>query len=599
MSKRKRQREERKYRQWKRRDEQRQLKGDLEGIILPRSPPPTPYKRMAVDRKLKSYKKAIKRTSVQLLVAAAAGHQYREVNLATRQGRFIEGIDRGIPRRYRAFEARGSSNLSSNEAAVRTIRNWLNEERARRRHRQRDRSHDGRVSIDSSSDDDSDGDPGAMAKMAEAAVQSLVEGADAFRGGPSSGQPNQPAAPDPFTYNPRRWTYVDGNSFGGPGWDTRESIAAREQPQDLITPTGWLTWKEQEEQYPTLDTVLKSSEIRSEDMWYLHGRTMEELEIKDPMKRPRVEPNIITKLSIERGYAAELPEMNPLYTSYSQIPATLPPKLSDEQMNRGPRPVPPRLPLAGPIGPEMDIRPKPAQKPRSRKDWQKGLDRFDPEAAKMQLPASKYTYGPDHPETSTFRFADGKGVADIFKPGPLDEPNQIRGSQQLADYGLELAERERPFKVPYSYQTVDRRPAPGFTPLQYDAPPPMSEAERQARTERIQKEVNETIEAQVRSALQHREREESGGGAIPVAGRPGVFVSATPAFEAQEAKDRASLEGIKRREGPNLFHHYEKIADYSSSVHKAFRNPTGVPRPPKPPPQPFKKAVRFDIPSDK
>ncbi|KAI1771796.1 hypothetical protein F4818DRAFT_427873 [Hypoxylon cercidicola] len=405
--------------------------------------------------------------------------------------------------------------------------------------------------------------------MAGAVLATVAGGG--FRGGPSVGRPNEPVRPNPFVYNPKRWARVAGDYFDK-GAKDRDPFKQR---QDLKTPTGWLTWNQQEEQYPALDTILKSRELRPEDMWNLRDRSMKELEIKDPTKRPRLEPDIITKLSIERGFAAELPEMNPLYRDYSQIPAILPPKLSNEQMRR-PLPVPPRLVLAGPSGPEIDVKAKPAPKTPVRKNWQKAVERYDPETQKMKLPAPKFEYAPDRPETSTFKFADGRGVGDIFKPTPPDEHGQVRVSQQLTDYGLQEAERQRALKVPYTYPTVDPRPPAGFK-FNYPAPTPRSEEEKKARRERAAREAAERMRNRALQLADLRQREAAGWpGDIPVAGRPGVFVDA--AYRASRIK--------KPQPGdvPNV------------------PQPSNVPGPPGPPapptvPQP-KKAVRFDIPGD-
>ncbi|KAI1759925.1 hypothetical protein GGR53DRAFT_526743 [Hypoxylon sp. FL1150] len=556
VSKRKRLRDESKYRQWKRRDERRELLGiNVERDILgiPRSPPPKPYNRTATDKKIKSYKKAIRRTQDQLLLAAAGAHQYREVTFATRQGRAIDGMDPDIPRKHRAFEARRDASLSSNEAAARTIKNWLNRERVRRQGGNPD-GDDDRISLES--DGGGGGSGGAMAMMARAGVVAM-EGHSHYRGGPSAGDPNIPILPDPRVYNPRQWVQLLGSYFDK-GVSNGNPF---EQPPDSNIPTGWLTWEEQEKQYPTLDKILHVPEVQPEQLWDLPSRVAEQLEIEDRSKRSRLELGGLTKLSIERGYMAEMAEMVTFYRPYSQIPLALPTRASEEEMRRGPLPEPPRLPLQGPTGPVIDLKPRPPTARRVGKSWKKALEGFDADTASMELPKSKADYMPSHPEKSEVTFPSGKKISDLFKQTELDNTGHIRVSDELRAYGLKQVEQKRKHFRPYEYETIDLRPPPG-TSFPHVTPKVLTEEERDALNKASALKANMLIGADLQAA------------GVPANTLPAAFISGEqpPAPSNTEKIAKTDWSSIKRHNGSSSssFHHYEKITDSSSSVFTAW-----------------------------
>lgn len=582
-------RDESKYRQWKRRDEQRELLGinaerDLLGI--PRSPPPKRYDRTATDRKLKSYMKAIRRTQDQLLLAAAAAHQYREVTFATNQGRAIDRMDEGIPRKHRAFEARRDASLSSNEAAARAIKHWFHGERARRRQGDLN-GDDDRISLDDSSSDSSSNSSsissysgnssssfsdggGGMAMMAKAGGGAAA-GKLYYSDGPSAGDPNMPMVPNPRTYNPRRWAQLFGSYFDRAFRDNE----AFEQPPEPNIPTGWLTWKEQETQYPTLDKILHVPAVQPEQLFDLPSRVTKELGAEDLKKRPRLELGVITKLSIERGYMAELNEMNRFYRPYSQVPVTQPPKAHQHDMRGGPLPEPPRLPLQGPTGPVIDVGPKPRARIPVRKDWKRALTEFDPDTAKMEIPASRVQYLPSHPEESAVTFPSGKKVAPVFKPTKptkqtgqagqtgqteLDATGHLRVSDELRAFGLQEAERKRKFLQPYEYQTKTPRPPPGMSLPQVARAPPPTQEERAAQREEATRKAKMMMGAELHKA------------GLPLDTLPKYTSGELPPrreeidLKSVQADVRSNVKRLYGSSSSSSFHHYEKIADSSSSV---------------------------------
>ena len=63
-----------------------------------------------------------RRTSLQMLLAAASPQQYRELPMANRSGRLIEGMDFAIPRRYKDFENKSFGSLSPTERRAKKIK---------------------------------------------------------------------------------------------------------------------------------------------------------------------------------------------------------------------------------------------------------------------------------------------------------------------------------------------------------------------------------------------------------------------------------------------------------------------------------------------
>ncbi|KAI2602420.1 hypothetical protein GGR54DRAFT_503767 [Hypoxylon sp. NC1633] len=448
-------------------DEQRDHTRELIEIMgFP--PPPSPTqseveeeerrKSEALDGRIASYRNRIKRTSVQLLVAAAAGYQYRETNLATRDGRLIGGIDPGIPRKYRAFEVRRTSSLSSTEAAARAIKTWLNDERRRRMRRGGPSSDavgsssedDGRASLELSSTNDDGGGGGNNARMAVATAtrNDMAPGtSDAFTvknmgefGGPSSRRPNQPVAPSAKLYNPRRWR-LPMDTYDKELW-LKTGFAARKD----LNPVGWLTWKEQELSFPTLDSVLALRKWDGYGVWEPDDMYQHEQRTR---KRKPLEADFTTKVSLERRKGLERREMNAFYQHYSQVPAALPKKLSDQEMRAGPLPPPPKLPLLGPSGEEL-IRPKSPSPIPFDKNQERYGRQFEPER-QGPIPLTQHLYHTDSPAPSTFKFSDGSGVPDISKSNPLDEPDQVRGSQAIIEDGKKISKSEASLKAPYTF----------------------------------------------------------------------------------------------------------------------------------------------------
>ncbi|KAI1631345.1 hypothetical protein F4809DRAFT_177157 [Biscogniauxia mediterranea] len=117
--------------------ERRRLRGELKKLGEWVTPSPTASEaerneqnQLISDQlRLASYKDRIRRSSAQLLIASAVGYQYRETTVAMRSGKLVDGADPAIPRRYRAFENRRTSSLSSTEFAARAFKNWINREK--------------------------------------------------------------------------------------------------------------------------------------------------------------------------------------------------------------------------------------------------------------------------------------------------------------------------------------------------------------------------------------------------------------------------------------------------------------------------------------
>ncbi|KAI0834203.1 hypothetical protein F5Y06DRAFT_300915 [Hypoxylon sp. FL0890] len=558
----------------------------LLGLKLP-TPPGVERKQDALDRKIASYQNRVRRTSAQLLVAAAAGHQWREINLATRQGPLIEGIDPGIPREYRAFDVRRTSSLSSTEAAARVVKHWF-DERRRRELRRRNRGTDSdssdsddhltrRISLAMEDDDDSSPDPiVGMARAVMARVNSIPGEGDwadkvmapiiekymgelpramlaqvssksnGTQPTTSSREPNRPNAPNPETYNPRRWKRrLDLNDLGWLNVNTRQRL---ENPQDYI-PVGWMTWKETEKKYPTLDSLFKMEEKPLNELWDPDRRTLQELKMPFD-KRPPLDADIFTMLALERRQGFERREMNPLYQEYSRIPLRLPAKLSDEEMRRGPLEPPPPLPLEAPSG---EVIPFSGEEDKSGFPTAKRLARkrsHDDYLDKAELPEVEYHYPIDSPAASTFKFGDGRGVSDIMRPGPLDEPGQIRGSGDAVEYGKVIEREEAPYKRPYTYKGMPAPLPPDFKPRKFGRE--MNEAERKAYDERWKEERRKTRE-EVWAALKIPNRE-SGD---KTSKGPGVG-------EIGEGAQNK----VRENNSDGAFWHYEDMSDRDSHVHR-------------------------------
>ncbi|KAI5854521.1 hypothetical protein GGS23DRAFT_619737 [Durotheca rogersii] len=435
-----------------------------------------------LDRKIASYKNRIRRTSVQLLIAAAAGHQYREINLATRDGKLVPGIDPTVPRKHRVFDMRRTSSLSSNEAAARAVKNWINQSRARRVRpvppTDNDDRMDRRVSLEESSGDSSAEEAvidAAIAMMSRArpaqgsrdwAHDIMAPIADGRRPGLKSGlgarpvsggaripsrTPNEPAAPDPESYDPRRWR-LPVDITGAPRLDSSNF----EQPKSRNL-TGWMTWTEQEGAYPTTDSVLRPKKLSDNELWDPDQRGIHE----EKWGREPLEPDFVTKLSIERRYGAERRELDtPLYSGYSQDLTSLPARSSEGEMRAGPLPVPPTLPLMGPSGFEVSLAGREPPGTRRLKSKRTVEDTGD-----APLPVTQYHYPIDSPATADFRLPDRRRVAEVIRPPTLDEFGQIRGSRSLQAEGKRIASDQASYRRPYNYDTVPNPPTPYSLPL--------------------------------------------------------------------------------------------------------------------------------------
>ncbi|OTB05277.1 hypothetical protein M426DRAFT_142301 [Hypoxylon sp. CI-4A] len=414
-----------------------------------------------VDVEIKTYKRRIRRASLQLALTAAAGKQYRKTSLPTRYDWLAEGIKSGTTRQDRPFNARRDSNLTPNEIVARSIKNLFNK------------------GDDEGDDNDGNGNGAALSMLATASparpdwADKLME--DYFKepeldvGSSPTTAANPDPQPDPRLYNPRLWERISllDPKYPDPFQNPKERI-----------PTGWLTSSEQERQYPTLRSLLKFRPGYGEDVWDPDQRYKDEMLI--PLeKRPLLEANLATNLSIERIAGENRGEEYPAYVEFSQIPSVLPPKPSEQEMGKGPRPVPPELPLeekrSGSIVEPVTTRPRTPTFPTLKEPTFANIDEKVNAMAQNPLPVAQYHYPIDSPTISTFRFKDGKNINDIFKPHPLDEPDQVRGSQEAIDYGKEIEEREAPYKKPYTYEGM---PPPLPEDFQYPSETPWTEERR-------------------------------------------------------------------------------------------------------------------------
>ncbi|KAI1414246.1 hypothetical protein F5Y13DRAFT_197701 [Hypoxylon sp. FL1857] len=288
---------------------------------------------------------------------------------------------------------------------------------------------------------------------------------------PSSREPNRPDTPNENIYNPERWKLlINPDSIR---W-LKKPPGRHLDSVDYI-PVGWMTWKETEKNYPTLDWLFRKEEKPLDQLWDPVSRNEHELTMPRA-QRPPLDANLLTMLALERRPKYERREMNPLFEEYSRVPVRLPAKLSDEVMRRGPLETPPLLPLVAPSGDVVVLRGRQERRFRTSKVNRKRnlADYLDD----TQLPSAQYHYPIDSPATSTFRFADGRVVSDIMKPGPLDEPNQIRGSAEAVEYGKVREKEEAPFIHPYTWEGMPAPLPPDFKPPTFDTS--MTEAEKKA-----------------------------------------------------------------------------------------------------------------------
>ncbi|KAI1133899.1 hypothetical protein F5Y05DRAFT_253523 [Hypoxylon sp. FL0543] len=583
VSRRARKRREREEAAKKRRKRGKDDDGYLDKLLGQPSPTRSEVERKqdALDRKIASYKNRVRRTSVQLLVAAAAGHQWREINLATRQGHLIEKVDPGAPRQYRAFDARRTSSLSSTEAAARAVKHWLEGRRRGKLHRagsfDADKELIRKVSLALSTAESSPDPIVGMARAVMARANSMPGEGDwadkvmapiigqymgelpqamAGQATPESNaaqpitpsrEPYRPNDPSPDIYTPKLWKPVQNTN--DISWLSEASQHKLKNPPDYV-PVGWMTWKETEKKYPTLDSIFKMEEKPLNKLWDPDRRNLQELKMPFD-KRPRLEADTLTMLSLERRRGFERREMNPLYEEYRRLPVRLPAKLRDEEMRRGPLPAPLPLPLEGPSGQVISLIPPSGERktrfPRTKRVIRKRSheDYLDD----SELPEAKYHYPIDSPAVSSFRFPDGRRVSDIMKPGPLDEPGQLRGSEDAKIHGKSVEKQEVPFKRPYAWEGTSAPLPPDFKPPGHDRK--LTEDERkewEAEIERVREEV--------RVALNKTDRKTGDYGlALPRSGKRSLE-------HVEERPDK-----VRENNSDGAFWHYEDMSDRDSHVH--------------------------------
>ncbi|KAI2619117.1 hypothetical protein GGS26DRAFT_339039 [Hypomontagnella submonticulosa] len=506
-----------------------------------------------IEKQIRTAQKHVRRASVQLLVAAAAGKQYCE---ADRQGPIIQGILPGTVRKNRAFDARRTASVSSTEAVARRVNRWINREsdRATRPSGEGGDSEDDEVSLDThTSDSDSEENDEiigtAMAMMTD--VERVMEegvsesGADNGDGvedledeekqddsgssvddigddeiamdllnyhinrkeiggynGPSSGSGNQPALPNKNIYNPNRWLRIINT--GESAWIKEDGFAGIfKNPQDL-TETGWMTWEEQEKTYPQLDSLLIQKEVnkRDEPYWDPDLRELRETKMREHEREP-LEANVATMVSIERRAGQERAEMDNLYEEYPRVPSALPNKLTDQEMRAGPLPPPPMLPMVGPSGREIEETEAYNAGPRVRTY---PPNTFTNRRGYEKLPKPTIDYSAAlKPGPSTYRFKDGSSVADIFKPGDMDEPDQVRGSKELIEYGKKVEAAELPFRKPYTYEGMPQTlPASAFPPYEVT-----DEDRRRARRPQTKEEQDKELNDMWKRLVEKRKAEKA------------------------------------------------------------------------------------------
>lgn len=205
-------------------------------------------------------------------------------------------------------------------------------------------------------------------------------------------------------------------------------------PQDS-TPVG--LWTEQEESYPVLDSVFKMRRKDESEVGDLGKKAEEE---KSSPETSSLGADITTLLSIARQRGFELLDGDHMYYEYSRLPQNLPVRLSDEEKRRGPLPALPQIPLASADGREVITAGQPTQ-PIEPKTYAY-IANFDKVAQAEPLPVAYYHYPVDSPTVSAFRFSDGGQVSDI-------EPHQVRGSQEIVDYGRQVEAESNTLKKPY------------------------------------------------------------------------------------------------------------------------------------------------------
>ncbi|KAI0135288.1 hypothetical protein F4814DRAFT_444109 [Daldinia grandis] len=440
---------------------QEHMRRKQSGLHVPPSPSLSDVQKdinSKFDRKIASYRNRIKRTSVQLLVAATAGQQYHKANLASEQG---------YP------DVRHTSS-SSKEVVATMVRDLINNKAGRKRpaisYNSNDSDDDSvsdRSDVSNVNDsylDDSDtnitelssSESGFPTSKFAAALMARVEAipgpgdwadkltqpviAKYARKGPPKNDTqlhlpphveeekdprpqDKPTSPQEEHYDPKLWKEIGGISHES---NADTTLTRTDQPPEEI---GIMTWEQQEKAYPTLESILEMGEeygrwdpgyldVEKPDPTPWDPDLREQNESKPSSERIPLEANLTTKISLERlrtGF--ERVEMNPEYAPYSQVPAILPARWSDEDMMRGPLPTPPSLPLKGPSGRVIPLQPKPntPAQPVHVNPYLKQPSQGP--ANLVTAPVTQYHYPVDSPVTSTFPFNDGNSAPDAAKQG--------------------------------------------------------------------------------------------------------------------------------------------------------------------------------------
>lgn len=419
------------------RDERIRKQGeDSELLEPPATSLPTPSQGKALDRKIASYKDRIRRTSMQLLVALAAGSQSTDPEIQSRQSHSTTVTS----------STSNSTDGDNNEIPISAMAQTIGAQ----------------TSSTSSRGDWAD-------EIAAPIMDKYMK--RVFLSGAGQAQPSSPKAgdlntgkpsnaPDPSVYDSRLWKRLEYTDDAA--WLNKNSVF--EQPKDH-TPEGWATWKTQEKTYPSLAVILGRQKVDMDKLWDPDQRSLEEKKRAQHGRagsgHPHLEPSSITLLSLERRIGFERREMNPLYRHYSQVPVSLPARVSDEDMSHGHIKTPPPLPLEAPSGYKVSLAPKLDPNPSEVETARRKRLRISRKDM-GPVPEAQYDYPTDLPANPTFKFSGGRGVADFAKLNPIDETRHVRGSQQIRDAGEIMAAQEAPFVEPYTFEGKMPPQPPGF-----------------------------------------------------------------------------------------------------------------------------------------
>ncbi|TRX92936.1 hypothetical protein FHL15_006074 [Xylaria flabelliformis] len=122
------------------------IRRERKKVGLPvRNPTPTPSEAAYLERvaeaareeKAERLRNRVRRMSHQLLIAAAIGHQYRDVTGADQPGHVVPGGADSGPPKHNRFDPRSEMGLTATEAMARSFRNWANKAKEGARSRSR------------------------------------------------------------------------------------------------------------------------------------------------------------------------------------------------------------------------------------------------------------------------------------------------------------------------------------------------------------------------------------------------------------------------------------------------------------------------------